>query len=111
MVCCHLKNNPLSGICKKMVRRLFGKPGAEKASHSHPMFGGCVKRFFYGFLGLKADAGFKHITLSPTYIEGMEFLEASIKFPKGTLKVKYRYEDGKVLSKISTTGSLAVDVI
>jgi hypothetical protein len=41
----------------------------------------------------------------------MEFLEASIKFPKGTLKVKYQYEDGKVLSKISTTGSLAVDVI
>ena len=105
------QEQPSFGYMQKNGATTLWETWGGKASHSHPMFGGCVKQFFYGFLGLKADAGFKHITLSPTYIEGMEFLEASIKFPKGTLKVKYRYEDGKVLSKISTTGSLAVDVI
>ncbi len=82
-----------------------------KASHNHPMFGGCVKQLFYGFMGLKADVGFEHITLRPKYIEGMGFLEAKINFPKSTLKVKYEYVNGKVEAKIETTGRIAVELI
>ena len=80
--------------------------GAE--SHNHPMFGGCVKHMLYGFLGLRGDPGFQRISLQPQYIEGIGFIQVELKFPKGTLKVEYRYENGVVHPKVETTGKIQV---
>ncbi len=102
---------PSYGYMQKNDATTIWETWGGKASHSHPMFGGCVRQLFYGFMGLKADIGFNHITLSPAYIEGMDFLEAKIKFPKGTLKVKYKYENGKVYAKIKTTGKIVAELI
>ena len=75
------------------------------------MFGRCVKQLFYGFMELKADVGFEHISLSPRYIEGMGFLDAELKLPKGILEVKYRYDNGKVHPQVKSTEELIVELL
>ncbi|MBQ8342880.1 MAG: family 78 glycoside hydrolase catalytic domain [Clostridia bacterium] len=77
-------------------------------SHNHPMFGGCVKQLFYGLLGITADAGFKNIKLSPRYIDGLGFIRAKLKLPSGTLRIEYRYKEGKVHVKCKTSGKLTI---
>lgn len=79
-------------------------------SLNHPMFGGCVKQFFYGFLGLSGDVGFENITLAPRYIEGIDFIKAKIKLPKGTLQVECSFEGGRVALKYKTTGKIKVKI-
>lgn len=78
--------------------------GAE--SHNHPMFGACVKQFFYGLLGLSADAGMKRIAVSPRYIAGIDFIDATLRFSHGSVRFRYRYRDGKVESDVSTSGNI-----
>ncbi len=77
-------------------------------SHNHPMFGACVKQLFYGLLGIKADAGFKNVKLLPKYIDGLGFIRAKIKLPSGTLRIEYRYQNGKVHAKIKSSGQITV---
>lgn len=77
-------------------------------SLNHPMFGGCVKQFLYGLMGVSADVGFKNVTLAPTYIEGIRFINATIKFPQGSLQVKYTYEGGRVALNYKKTGKIKV---
>ena len=66
-------------------------------SHDHPMYGSFIKQFFYGFLGIEADVGFKNVTIRPQYINGLEFVEGSIKTSEGkTLFIRHEFADGKI---------------
>ena len=99
---------PSFGYMKKMGATTVWEKWNGEASHNHPMFGACARQLFYGFLGLKANAGFENIALDPPYIEDMGYMNVKLKLPKGTLKAELKYTDGKVHSNISATGSLKV---
>lgn len=61
------------------------------------MYGSFIKQFFYGFLGIDADVGFKNVTIRPQYINGLEFVEGSIKTSEGrTLFIRHEFADGKI---------------
>ena len=66
-------------------------------SHDHPMYCSFIKQFFYGFLGIKAEVGLKNIRISPLYIDGLKFVEGSIKTGEGkTLFIRHEFENGKI---------------
>ncbi len=99
---------PSFGYMKKQGATTLWENWMGAGSLNHPMFGGCVKQFLYGLLGITADVGFENITLAPTYIEGIDFIRAKIKFPKGALQVEYTYDGGRVALKYKTTGRIRV---
>ena len=70
-------------------------------SHNHPMYGSFIKQLFYGFLGIKFDAGFKNISIAPTYIDGLNFVEGSLELEDGRrLYVRHDFVDGQIKSII-----------
>lgn len=74
-----------------------------KESHCHPMFGGCVRHLFEGFLGLHqahGTGGYSDVTLVPMLPEGVSFMEGSFPTENGLLSVSMRRADGQVLSEI-----------
>lgn len=81
---------------------------AGLGSHNHPMFGACVKQLFYGLLGLSADAGFKHISVTPRYIDGIDRIDATLQFPRGSVRFSYRYKDGEVSADVEAQGNIKV---
>lgn len=83
----------------------------NKKSHNHPMFGACVRQLFYGICGIEGDIGFENITVRPPYLAELGFVKAKLRFPKGTLSVHCTYCDGKVQTKVKSTGSLRVRVV
>jgi alpha-L-rhamnosidase len=101
---------PSFGYMKVQGSTTLWENWAGENSLNHPMFGACVKQFLYGFLGLSADVGFENINLSPQYIEGIDFIRAKIKFPKGTLQVECSFEGGRVALKYKTTGKIKVRI-
>ena len=79
-------------------------------SHNHPMFGALVRQLFYGFLGIKADAGLKNFEISPRYIKGMDFIKAKLKTDYGEVAFDYRYLDGKLQAKVTTDGKIKAEL-
>ena len=70
-----------------------------KESHCHPMFGGCVRHLFEGFLGIKqayGTGGYTDATVEPRLPEGVSFMEGSFPTDKGMLRVSLRREDGNI---------------
>ena len=68
-------------------------------SHDHPMFGGCVRHLFEGFLGIRqkyGTGGYKSVTVEPMLPEGVSFMEGSFPTDKGTVSVSLRREDGNI---------------
>lgn len=100
---------PSFGAMKKKGATTLWENWMGANSLNHPMFGACVKQFLYALLGIAADVGFENITLTPTYIEGIDFIRAKIKFPRGTLQVEYTYEGGRVALNYKKTGKIKVN--
>ncbi|MBQ6892235.1 MAG: family 78 glycoside hydrolase catalytic domain, partial [Clostridia bacterium] len=51
-----------------------------KESHDHPMFGGCVRHLFEGFLGIRqkyGTGGYTDVTVEPRLPEGVDFMEGA----------------------------------
>ena len=74
-----------------------------KESHCHPMFGGCVRHLYEGFLGIRqayGTGGYRSVTVEPRLPEKMNFMEGSFPTDGGTLSVSLRRVDGKVLADI-----------
>jgi len=72
-------------------------------SHCHPMFGGCVRHLYEGFLGIKqayGTGGYKSVTVEPRLPEGASFMEGSFPTDKGTVSVSLRREDGNIACDI-----------
>ena len=104
------KKYPSFGYMQAQGATTLWESWCGDASLNHPMFGGCVKQFLYGLLGVTADVGFANITLAPKYIDGVKYIRAKIKFPKGTLQVECTYEGGRVALKYKKTGEISVTV-
>ena len=63
-------------------------------SHSHPMFGGCLKALFTAFLGINpTEAGYKRVRISPSDIPELGNTEGYITTSEGKLGVKIVREE------------------
>lgn len=72
-------------------------------SHNHPMFGGCVRHLFDGFLGIRqayGTGGYRAVTVEPQLPEGLGYLRGSLQTPAGTLRVSLHRENGTVKRSI-----------
>lgn len=70
-----------------------------KESHCHPMFGGCVRHLFEGFLGIKqayGTGGYTDVTVEPMLPADVAFMEGSFPTDGGIVSVSLRREDGNI---------------
>lgn len=75
-------------------------------SHNHPMFGGCVRHLFEGFLGIRQSygtGGYQSVTAEPRLPKGLNFISGSLQTPAGTIRVTARRENGEILQDIHTS--------
>lgn len=80
-------------------------------SHNHPMFGGCVRQLFYGFLGVSFTPGGRTVRVAPRYVEGLGYVKAHLTLPAGTLTFDYTYKNGKVYPTVTATGKIKLTVV
>ena len=72
-------------------------------SHDHPMFGGCVRHLYEGFLGIRqayGTGGYSHVTVEPQMPENLGFISGSLRTPAGEISVTLRRENGKLQKDI-----------
>ena len=74
-----------------------------KESHNHPMFGGCLRFLYEGFLGIRqayGNGGYTQVTVTPFLPEGVSTMEGSILTPQGRLSVSLKRDNDTVRSNI-----------
>ena len=74
-----------------------------KESHCHPMFGGCVRHLFEGFLGIRqayGTGGYTDVTVAPQLPADVDFMEGSFPTDKGMVIVSLRRENGNIACDI-----------
>ena len=72
-------------------------------SHDHPMFGGCLRHLYDGFLGIRqayGTGGYACVTVEPQMPEGLGYISGSLRTPAGEIKVTLRRENGKLQKTI-----------
>lgn len=72
-------------------------------SHNHPMFGGCLRHLYEGFLGIRqahGTGGYSGVTVSPFLPEGVSTMNGSILTPNGRLSVSLKRENGILHSNV-----------
>lgn len=66
-------------------------------SHNHPMFGGCIKSLWTGFLGIRnTGLGFDNVLISPCDVKGLGNISGSIMTPNGKIAVDLNRENKKI---------------
>jgi len=73
-------------------------------SHNHPMFGGCVRHLFEGFLGIRqayGTGGYEQVTVTPCLPTEMDSMEGSLLTPRGRLNVSLKRQEGHIHQEIS----------
>ena len=73
-------------------------------SRNHPMFGGGLTWFYRCLAGVRADAsapGYRHFTVAPQPVEGIDKVKYSTRTPYGTLAVAYEICDGKFVLRVT----------
>ena len=58
----------------------------------HPMFGGVIRQFFIGFLGIrqaKDSVGYEKVEITPCIPEKLPFAKGSIVTPRGKISVAW----------------------
>lgn len=76
-------------------------------SHDHPMFGGCLRFLYEGFLGIHqayGTGGYTQVTVTPFLPEGVNTMEGSILTPQGRLSVSLNRKSDTVQSNIQIPG-------
>ena len=61
-----------------------------RESHNHPMFGGCVRHLFEGFLGIcqaYGTGGYSDVQVRPQIPETLGYISGSLQTPGGTIRV------------------------
>ena len=72
-------------------------------SHDHPMFGGCVRQLYEGFLGIRqayGTGGYTDITVNPKLPEKMSYMSGTMPTPRGAIRVCVRRENGTLVKDI-----------
>lgn len=70
-----------------------------RKSRSHPMFGAVVCYLFYHFIGiqqLEKITGFKSVVISPKIVDGLNYIEGSIKTQNGRISVKIKNDSENI---------------
>ena len=66
-----------------------------RGSHSHPMFGGCVKALWTSFLGIvPLEFGYGRVKISPCDIDGLGSFGGHLATPHGIISVNVEKTDG-----------------
>ena len=82
-------------------------------SHDHPMFGAVATYLYEYILGIKqckGSYGFDRITISPMYIDGLDYAEGHITTDKGKISVSYKKTNGKVTLYLELPDGIIADV-
>ena len=72
-------------------------------SHDHPMFGGCLRHLYEGFLGIRqayGTGGYADVTVEPQMPENLGYISGSLQTPAGELKVTLRQENVQLVKEI-----------
>lgn len=72
-------------------------------SHDHPMFGGCLRHLFEGFLGIRqayGTGGYCQVTVQPQIPEGMHHIHACLQTPRGQLRVTLQRKQGSITKEV-----------
>ena len=72
-------------------------------SHDHPMFGGCLRHLYEGFLGIHqayGTGGYSAVTVEPKIPEGLGYIRGSLQTPAGTVRVAVRREGDTLIKDI-----------
>ena len=70
----------------------------DSRSHDHPMFGAVATYLFEYLLGIKQTKdsyGFDRITISPAYVDSVDYVKGHITTDKGVISVAYEKVNGK----------------
>lgn len=66
-------------------------------SHSHPMFGGCVKALWTALLGIRPmKPGYARVLIQPCDIPGLGDMEGDLMTPHGSICVTLRRREGQI---------------
>ena len=72
-------------------------------SHDHPMFGGCVRHLFEGFLGIHqayGTGGYSAVTVEPQMPKKLGLISGSLLTPAGEIRIALRQEQDQLKTKI-----------
>ena len=73
-------------------------------SHNHPMFGGCVRQLFEGFLGIrqkKGTAGYTDVEIVPRIPGKLTGAKGSIRTVQGEISVAWERKEGKIALQVT----------
>ena len=76
----------------------------DSRSHDHPMFGAVATYLFEYLLGIKQTKdsyGFDRITISPAYVDSLDYVKGHITTVKGVISVAYEKVNGKAALYLS----------
>ena len=82
-------------------------------SHDHPMFGAVATYLYEYILGIKQTKdsfGFDRITISPSYVDSLDFAKGSFTTHKGEIAVSYKTEDGRKILSVSIPDGIIAEV-
>ena len=85
-----------------------------EGSHNHPMFGGGLTWLYDCLAGVNLDIedpGYKHVTIRPYVVEGLESVSYSKKTPYGYLSSTVTQKDGKHLLEVTIPVGSSATVI
>ncbi len=72
-------------------------------SHNHPMFGGCLRHLYEGFLGIRqayGTGGYSAVTAEPQIPEGLGYISGSLQTPTGEIRVQVRRLGSGILKTV-----------
>lgn len=72
-------------------------------SQDHPMFGGCLRQLYEGFLGIRqayGTGGYSDVTVEPRLPNAMGYMKGTLCTPRGTISVCLRREGEAVIREI-----------
>ncbi len=82
-------------------------------SHDHPMFGAVATYLYEYILGVKQEKdsfGFDRISISPAYVDSLDFAKGSFKTCKGEISVSYERRDGRVALNVTIPDGIVAQI-
>lgn len=85
----------------------------DSRSHDHPMFGAVATYLYEYVLGIKQAAdsvGFEHITISPSYVDSLDYARGHITTVKGRIYVAYERKGENIELSVDIPDGVCVDL-
>ena len=85
----------------------------DSRSHDHPMFGAVTTYLYEYVLGIrqcKDSYGFDKITVSPAYVDGIDYAKGHITTDKGVISVSYEKVRDKVALYVELPDGVVAEI-